>query len=111
MEPDGESVPAVVTGGTGEGCYQNVQEREMITLKGAVTDPCVICGSREGTAKVKFADGTLDGVLCMKHVYERLKPYVKAVRRKGGRFAIPNRYSFPTASRSKGAASTACLVS
>ena len=49
----------------------------MITIRGKVSDPCFVCQSKEKTANLKFSDGTFEGVLCMDHLYERIKPYVK----------------------------------
>ena len=49
----------------------------MITLRGRANAPCVICQKEGKTANVKFKDGSFDGVMCMDHLYERLKPYNK----------------------------------
>jgi len=36
--------------------------------------PCFICQKRDGTAEVRFRDGTFNGVLCRDHAWERLRP-------------------------------------
>jgi hypothetical protein len=46
----------------------------MLTIKGPSNKPCFICGSKERTTEVRFADGTFRGVLCVNHVYEKLMP-------------------------------------
>lgn len=48
----------------------------MLTIKSLSDQPCFICRSREKTVDVAFADKTFRGVLCMTHVYEKLKPEV-----------------------------------
>jgi hypothetical protein len=50
---------------------------EMLTIKGPSDKPCFICGSREKTADVQFADRTFRGVLCLNHIHEKIKPEVK----------------------------------
>jgi hypothetical protein len=45
----------------------------MLTIKGLSDKPCFICASREKTADVQFLDKTFRGVLCMPHIYEKLK--------------------------------------
>lgn len=45
----------------------------MLNIKGPSDKPCFICQSKEKTAEVQFADKTFRGVLCMTHVYEKLK--------------------------------------
>jgi hypothetical protein len=44
----------------------------MLTILGLTDKPCFICQKREGTAEVKFKDGTFTGVLCKEHCWERL---------------------------------------
>ncbi len=52
----------------------------MLTISGLSDKPCFICQKREGTADVKFKDGTFTGVLCKDHAWERLrKPEGKPV--------------------------------
>ena len=46
----------------------------MLTIKCISDKPCFICGKHDHTADVSFADKTFRGVLCMEHVYEKLKP-------------------------------------
>jgi hypothetical protein len=46
----------------------------MLTIKCISDKPCFICGKRDRTVDVAFADKTFRGVLCMEHVYEKLKP-------------------------------------
>ena len=48
----------------------------MLTVKGLSDQPCFICRSRDKTVEVAFADKTFRGVLCLAHVYEKLKPEV-----------------------------------
>ena len=48
----------------------------MLTIKGVSDQPCFICRGKEKTVEVAFADKTFRGVLCMTHVYEKLKPEV-----------------------------------
>jgi hypothetical protein len=50
----------------------------MLMIKGPSDKPCFICQSKEKTAEVQFADKTFRGVLCMAHVYEKLKFESKA---------------------------------
>jgi hypothetical protein len=45
----------------------------MLSIKSASTKPCFICGSREKTVEVTFADKTFRGVLCLNHIHEKLK--------------------------------------
>lgn len=45
----------------------------MLMIKGPSDKPCFICQSKEKTAEVHFTDKTFRGVLCMTHVYEKLK--------------------------------------
>lgn len=51
----------------------------MLTIKNLSDQPCFICRGREKTVEVAFADKTFRGVLCMTHVYEKLKPEVPNV--------------------------------
>jgi hypothetical protein len=51
----------------------------MLTIKCISDKPCFICGKRDRTVDVSFADKTFRGVLCMEHVYEKLKPEVPRV--------------------------------
>jgi hypothetical protein len=46
----------------------------MLTIKCVSDKPCFICNSREKTVDVSFGDKTFRGVLCLTHVYEKLKP-------------------------------------
>ncbi|HUY33190.1 MAG TPA: hypothetical protein VMV69_10440 [Pirellulales bacterium] len=46
----------------------------MLTIKSLSDKKCFICGSTEKTAEVQFADKTFRGVLCLNHIYEKLKP-------------------------------------
>lgn len=48
----------------------------MLTIKCPSDQPCFICRSRDKTVEVAFADKTFRGVLCLAHVYEKLKPEV-----------------------------------
>jgi hypothetical protein len=48
----------------------------MLTIKGLSDQSCFICRSREQTVEVAFQDKTFRGVLCLAHVYEKLKPEV-----------------------------------
>jgi hypothetical protein len=48
----------------------------MLTIKGLSDQPCFICRSKEKTVEVAFADKTFRGVLCIPHVYDKLKPEV-----------------------------------
>ena len=45
----------------------------MVTIKQATEQKCFICSTKEQTVEVSFADKTFRGVLCMKHVYEKVK--------------------------------------
>ncbi|MDZ4685272.1 MAG: hypothetical protein SH850_09290 [Planctomycetaceae bacterium] len=58
----------------------------MLTIKCASDKPCFICSTREKTVEVAFADKTFRGVLCLSHVYEKLKPEpVRAAGQAGGK--------------------------
>jgi hypothetical protein len=46
----------------------------VLTVKSPSDKPCFICASKERTVEVHFADKTFRGVLCMDHVYAKLKP-------------------------------------
>ena len=48
----------------------------MLTIKGVSDCPCFICGSRQKTVEVAFADKTFKGVLCLEHVHSKLMPEV-----------------------------------
>ena len=48
----------------------------MLTIKALSDKRCFICGSAEKTADVQFSDKTFKGVLCLQHIYEKLKPEV-----------------------------------
>lgn len=50
------------------------KENCMLTIKCPSDKPCFICGTSERTADVSFADKTFRGVLCMEHIYEKLRP-------------------------------------
>ena len=45
----------------------------MVTIKGPSNSCCFICGTKERTADVQFADKTFRGVLCMEDIYKKLK--------------------------------------
>ena len=45
----------------------------MVTIKQTADQKCFICSTKEETVDVSFADKTFRGVLCMKHVYEKVK--------------------------------------
>ncbi len=45
----------------------------MVTIKQATDQKCFICSTKEETVEVSFADKTFRGVLCMKHVYEKVR--------------------------------------
>ena len=45
----------------------------MLTVKALSSQKCFICGSTDKTVEVQFSDKTFRGVLCMNHVYEKLK--------------------------------------
>jgi hypothetical protein len=45
----------------------------MLVIKAASDKPCFICSSAEKTVEVTFADKTFRGVLCLKHIWEKLK--------------------------------------
>ena len=45
----------------------------MLTILGLSDKACFICQKRDGTAEVRFKDGTFSGVLCMTHTWERLR--------------------------------------
>jgi hypothetical protein len=53
----------------------------VLTIKCASDKPCFICGSKDKTTEVVFADKTFRGVLCLAHVYDKLKPEVPRVAR------------------------------
>lgn len=46
----------------------------MLTIKSPSDKPCFICGVSSETVQVKFQDHSFAGVLCMKHIYEKVKP-------------------------------------
>ena len=45
----------------------------MVTIKAKSEKKCFICNSAEKTADVQFADKSFRGVLCLSHIYEKLK--------------------------------------
>lgn len=45
----------------------------MLTIKCVSDKPCFICNRREDTAEVQFADKTFRGVLCMTHIFDKLR--------------------------------------
>jgi hypothetical protein len=49
----------------------------MLIIKGPSEKPCFICQSPEKTVDVQFSDKTFRGVLCLEHIYQKLKPVVK----------------------------------
>ncbi len=51
----------------------------MLTIKCASDKPCFICNAREKTVEVAFGDKTFRGVLCLTHVYDKLKSEVPRV--------------------------------
>ncbi|MDB5344288.1 MAG: hypothetical protein JWP89_2665 [Schlesneria sp.] len=59
----------------------------MLAIKGPSDKPCFICSSKEKTAEVVFADKTFRGVLCMEHIYGKLKPEAKHAPNSSGRGA------------------------
>ena len=64
----------------------------MLTIRMVSDQPCFICGSKENTAEVSFSDKTFRGVLCLMHVYEKVKAGKEvsgATREAGGRTAQP----------------------
>ena len=66
----------------------------MLTIRMASDKPCFICGSKEKTAEVSFSDKTFRGVLCMTHVYDKIKTEKEVTRapgETGGRTAEPVR--------------------
>lgn len=54
------------------------KENAVLTIKGPSDKPCFICASKERTVDVQFADKSFRGVLCMEHVYQKLKPEKEA---------------------------------
>lgn len=46
----------------------------MLSIRGISDKPCFICNAREKTVDVSFGDKTFRGVLCLAHVYDKLKP-------------------------------------
>jgi hypothetical protein len=46
----------------------------MLSIRGVSDKPCFICNAREKTVDVAFGDKTFRGVLCLTHVYDKLKP-------------------------------------
>jgi len=44
----------------------------MVTIKGASAKPCFVCGKKERTVEVRFADGSFRGVLCLEDIYKKL---------------------------------------
>lgn len=64
----------------------------MLTIRESSEKPCFICGSKEKTAEVSFSDKTFRGVLCLTHIYEKVKmgkEVAGAAREAGGRTAQP----------------------
>jgi hypothetical protein len=60
----------------------------VLVIKSLSDKRCFICGSAEKTADVQFADKTFKGVLCLLHIYEKLKPEVpRAAGQASGRTA------------------------
>ena len=55
----------------------------MLTIRAVSDKPCFICGSKEKTAEVSFSDKTFRGVLCMTHVYEKIKAEKEVTRAPG----------------------------
>ena len=52
------------------------KEKQVLTIKCVSEKPCFICNGREKTVEVSFDDRTFKGVLCLTHVYDKLKPEV-----------------------------------
>jgi hypothetical protein len=48
----------------------------VLTIRCVSEKPCFICNGREKTVEVSFDDRTFKGVLCLTHVYDKLKPEV-----------------------------------
>ncbi len=46
----------------------------MLSIRGISDKPCFICSTKEKTVEVSFGDKTFRGVLCLTHVYDKLKP-------------------------------------
>jgi hypothetical protein len=46
----------------------------MLSIRGVSDKPCFICSARDKTVDVAFGDKTFRGVLCLTHVYDKLKP-------------------------------------
>lgn len=51
-----------------------------VTIRGVVNLPCFICNAKEKCVDVQFADRTFRGVLCLDHVYAKLKQEPKEVK-------------------------------
>ncbi len=53
---------------------------EVLTIRAVSDKPCFICGGKEKTAEVSFSDKTFRGVLCMTHVYDKIKAEKEVTR-------------------------------
>jgi hypothetical protein len=45
----------------------------MLTIREVSDKRCFICGTTERTVVVQFADKSFRGVLCLQHVWEKLR--------------------------------------
>ena len=72
-ESAAEFLPAQIWGMSRQNLLRE-KERRVLTIKGLSDKPCFICNAREKTVEVSFGDKTFRGVLCLNHVFEKLKP-------------------------------------
>jgi len=69
--------------GAGPLPYSMRKEMSVLTIRAVSDKPCFICGNKDKTAEVSFSDKTFRGVLCMTHVYEKIKAEKEVARAPG----------------------------